>query len=229
MHAAGQGKKQRPGEGTGSRCAAPVFSWATVPASRAAPPPPCNTPCHHPPISAIFHDLPKKVSGFPNFCAIIEGAENTLYQEEVQHAQTVVATRPRSPVRHPRAGTAGRARGSHSGPRRRPDPEGASACVLRPPQDARSGPSGGRQRPAGPTALAREREVPLFSGKKDHLISDETNIPSLSTARAASARLRAGRTFVFGKKRSPHFRRNKHPPPGGDAARTICPATHSML
>jgi hypothetical protein len=79
-------------------------------------------------------------------------------------------------------------------------------------QDAGSGRSGSRQWFKS-DALAHGGEGPLFSGKKDHLISDETKVPPLSTARAASARLRAGRTFVFAKKSSPHFRRNKRPPP----------------
>jgi hypothetical protein len=63
-------------------------------------PGPRNTPCHPPPISAIFHDLPEKVSGFPHFCAIIGSAAYTPYQEDAEHAQTVVATRPRPAARN---------------------------------------------------------------------------------------------------------------------------------
>jgi hypothetical protein len=54
-------------------------------------------------------------------------------------------------------------------------------------------------------ASAHGGKGPLFSPKKDHLISAETKVAPLSTARAVSARLRAGRTFAFAKT-SPHQR-----------------------
>jgi hypothetical protein len=58
-----------------------------------APPPsspgPRNIPCPLPPISAIFQDLWKSVSGFPNFRAIIGSAGHTLCQEALVHGRIV--------------------------------------------------------------------------------------------------------------------------------------------
>jgi hypothetical protein len=141
---------------------------------------PRNTPCHPPPISAIFHDLPKKVSDFPHFCAIIGSAAYTPYQEDAEHAQTIVATRPRPPARRPRRGGTFVSQKNHHiaafetnilgipCPRpHRPGPaEGRDLCFpKKPPHRSLRNKHPRHPLPQAPSSRARGGEGPLFPKK----------------------------------------------------------------
>jgi hypothetical protein len=191
----------------------------TGPAARPSNPgrllPPCrNTPCHRPPISAIFQDLGKRVSDFPNFRAIIGSAAYTPYQEDAKmpkpssppgpgprspaHGGERPWLPPKPPHRHPPGEISTTLK--HPPDRCAPQPV-STGFLCQPCVSTRGGHAGAPcPRPAAtprtPSSPAHGGEGPLFPKKST------TSQPSKQTSPgpAPDPQPRGGRTFVSKKK-----------------------------